>query len=225
MAGLLTDVCLFNTAVSAVTAGYRVIIPADASGTTSALADAVAYDRPRSVGAEVASTYGILFELYSDLSTPDGQRDEAIAAASVSVSRSLHNGRCRRARLRADAVRHNHAWVTGNLRPGMLVMAARRVWSHHPDLRRLPRQPHLGHVTGRRGSRKNQTLRHAEQARLTSPAPATAASTAAGAGHPHWSANCHSRYPPSIAVPLVASDLKSAQLLAADMAGMVSDRG
>ena len=86
MPGLLTDVCLFNTTVSAVAAGYRVIIPADASGTTTALADAVTYDRLRSAGAEVASTYGVLFELYSDLSTPEGHQAEAIASASVSAS-------------------------------------------------------------------------------------------------------------------------------------------
>ena len=64
-------------AVSAVAAGYRVIIPADASGTTTALADAATHDRLRSAGAEVASTYGVLFELYSDLSTPEGHQAEA----------------------------------------------------------------------------------------------------------------------------------------------------
>jgi nicotinamidase-related amidase len=83
MAGLLTDVCLFNTAASAVAAGYRVILVADASGTLTPMGDAVTWERLRSIGAEVATTYGILFELYSDLSTPEGQQAEAIAAASV----------------------------------------------------------------------------------------------------------------------------------------------
>lgn len=86
IAGLLTDVCLFNTVVSAVDAGYRVIVVADASGTTTELADAVTYDRLRGIGVDVASTYGILFELYSDLSTPEGQRAEAVAAGSVAFA-------------------------------------------------------------------------------------------------------------------------------------------
>jgi len=83
IAGLLTDVCLFHSVVSAVDAGYRVLVVADASGTTTTLGDAVSYDRLRSLGAEVATTYGILFELFSDLSTPEGQQAEAIAAGSL----------------------------------------------------------------------------------------------------------------------------------------------
>lgn len=83
MAGLLTDVCLFNTAASALAAGYRVILVADASGTATALGDAVTYERLRGIGAEVATTYGILFELYSDLSTPEGQQAEAVASFSL----------------------------------------------------------------------------------------------------------------------------------------------
>jgi nicotinamidase-related amidase len=83
MAGLLTDVCLFHSVVSALEAGYRVIVVADASGTSSSLADAVTYDRLRDAGAEIASTWGVLFELYEDLSTPEGQQAEAIASSSV----------------------------------------------------------------------------------------------------------------------------------------------
>jgi nicotinamidase-related amidase len=83
MAGLLTDVCLFHTVISAVNAGYRTIVVADASGTSSPLADAVTYDRLRAAGAEVASTYGVIFELYSDLSTPEGQQAQAITSQSI----------------------------------------------------------------------------------------------------------------------------------------------
>lgn len=85
IAGLLTDVCLFHSVVSAVAAGYRVVVVADASGTTTTLGDAVTYDRLRSIGAEVATTYGVLFELFSDLSTPEGQRAEGVAAGSLAA--------------------------------------------------------------------------------------------------------------------------------------------
>lgn len=85
MAGLLTDVCLFHSVVSAIDAGFNVYVVADACGTSSELADAVTYDRLRDFGAVITSTYGVLFELYSDLSTPEGQKAEGIAAASVVV--------------------------------------------------------------------------------------------------------------------------------------------
>jgi nicotinamidase-related amidase len=83
MAGLLTDVCLYHSVVSAIEAGYQVQVVADACGTSSVLADSVTYDRLRDLGAVITSTYGILFELYSDLSTPEGQKAEGIAAASA----------------------------------------------------------------------------------------------------------------------------------------------
>lgn len=79
MAGLLTDVCLFHTVAAAVELGYRVLVVADASSTSTALADTVTYDRLRSLGVEAASTYGILFELYPEVSTSEGQRAEAVA--------------------------------------------------------------------------------------------------------------------------------------------------
>ena len=80
MAGILTDVYLWHSALSALDAGYRVRVIADANGTTSELADRVTYHRLRSLGAEVSSTYGTLFELYMDFTTPEGQLAEAIAA-------------------------------------------------------------------------------------------------------------------------------------------------
>lgn len=83
MADLLTDVCLFHSVASALEAGYQVQVVADASGTSSELADSVTYDRLRNLGAVITSTYGILFELYSDLSTPDGQKAEGIAAGAL----------------------------------------------------------------------------------------------------------------------------------------------
>ncbi len=83
IAGLLTDVCLFHSVVSALDAGYEVQVVVDASGTTTTLADNVTYDRLRGLGTVGTSAYGILFELYSDLSTPEGKKAEGIAAASV----------------------------------------------------------------------------------------------------------------------------------------------
>ena len=80
MAGVLTDVCLWHSAVSALEAGYHVRVIADANGTTSELADRVTYDRLRELGIEVGPTYGTLFELFADLSTPEGQLAEAIAS-------------------------------------------------------------------------------------------------------------------------------------------------
>ena len=84
IAGLLTDVCLFNTVTSAVAAGYNVLVAADASSTSTVLADTVTYARLRSLGVQAVSTWGILFELFSDLNTPEGQQAEAVASSFVS---------------------------------------------------------------------------------------------------------------------------------------------
>lgn len=83
IAGILTDVCLSHSVISALEAGYHVQVVADASGTTTTLADTVTYDRLRTLGAVITTTYGILFELYPDLSTADGRKAEAVATASV----------------------------------------------------------------------------------------------------------------------------------------------
>lgn len=83
IAGLTTDVCLFHSVQSAIKAGYNVYVVSDASGTSSQLADMVTYDRLRSMGAIITTTYGILFELYPDLSKPDAQKAEGIAAAAL----------------------------------------------------------------------------------------------------------------------------------------------
>jgi nicotinamidase-related amidase len=82
IAGLLTDVCLFHAVSSAIAAGYNVYVVADASGTTSTLADAVTYDRMRGTGATITTTFGILFELYPDLSKPEALKAEAIASSA-----------------------------------------------------------------------------------------------------------------------------------------------
>jgi nicotinamidase-related amidase len=86
IAGILTDVCLFHTALSAIKAGYTVLIPADACGTGTKLGDQVTYERLRAAGATISTTLGILFELYPNLSTIEGQRAEAIATGDVKVA-------------------------------------------------------------------------------------------------------------------------------------------
>lgn len=84
IAGLTTDVCLWHTTVSALEAGYRVRVVADASGTNSEIGDQVTFDSMRALGAEVGTTLGTLFELFSDLGTAEGQLAEAIAVEAFS---------------------------------------------------------------------------------------------------------------------------------------------
>lgn len=74
IAGLTTDICLMHTVESAIRLGYRVQVVADASGSMSALADQVTWDRMRSIGAVVTDGNQILTELYPDFGTPEGQR-------------------------------------------------------------------------------------------------------------------------------------------------------
>lgn len=80
IAGVLTDVCLWNSALSAKAKGYDVRVIADASGTTTQLADLVTYDNFRALGIEVSTTYGTLFDMFDDLSTTSGQLAELIAS-------------------------------------------------------------------------------------------------------------------------------------------------
>ncbi|PWJ96806.1 nicotinamidase-related amidase [Flavobacterium araucananum] len=82
MAGLITDVCLFHSVSSAIKAGYKVYVVADASGSTTTLADAVTYDRMRDMGAIITTTFGVLFELYPNLAIPAGQKAEGIASGA-----------------------------------------------------------------------------------------------------------------------------------------------
>lgn len=87
IAGLTTDVCLFFSVVSALEAGYNVRVVADASGTSTEIGDIVTYDRLRSLGATITTTYGIMFELFPDLSRPEGQKAEGIAASAAKAGK------------------------------------------------------------------------------------------------------------------------------------------
>lgn len=83
IAGATTDVCLWHTTLSALDAGYAVHVAADASGSTSELADHVTYEKMRELGISVGTTWGTLFELYPNVTTPEGQRAEAVAANAL----------------------------------------------------------------------------------------------------------------------------------------------
>jgi nicotinamidase-related amidase len=83
LAGILTDVCLWHSAISAQAAGYEVSVVADANGTTTSLADEVTYARLRERGIDVTSTFGTVFQLYPDLSTTEGKAAEAIVSGQA----------------------------------------------------------------------------------------------------------------------------------------------
>ncbi len=53
------------------------------AGVSTVLGDQVTYDRLRDLGVVVTTTNGVLFDLYPDLSTPEGQRAEAVALAAL----------------------------------------------------------------------------------------------------------------------------------------------
>ena len=83
IAGLTTDICLMHTVESALREGYTVQVVADASGSMSALADEVTFDRMRGLGATVTDANQILSELYPDFGTPDGQKAQKIDLEEV----------------------------------------------------------------------------------------------------------------------------------------------
>lgn len=74
LAGLTTDICVQWTAMGALREGYNVQVVADASGSMSALADQVTFDRLRGEGVIVTDANQVLTELYQDFGTPEGQR-------------------------------------------------------------------------------------------------------------------------------------------------------
>lgn len=88
IAGVLTDVCLAHTVLSALASGYAVQVVADANGTTSALADTVTYTRLKDAGAIITTTWGILFELFPNLQAPEGQKAEAVAGHAIVADES-----------------------------------------------------------------------------------------------------------------------------------------
>jgi nicotinamidase-related amidase len=74
MAGLLTEVCVVYPALNAKDEGYEVQVVADASGSATKMADAIALDRMRQAGIGVTSTVQIISEMVADWSKGAGPK-------------------------------------------------------------------------------------------------------------------------------------------------------
>lgn len=74
IAGVTDDVCTVYPTLSALEAGYRVQVIADAGGSTSKIADDVALRRMEQGGAGIASTNMILTELAHNWISPAGEK-------------------------------------------------------------------------------------------------------------------------------------------------------
>ena len=72
--GLTTDICLLHTVQGAIRGEYEVMVVADACGSMSQLADDLSFAYLRQFGVSVVSANSVLSELYSDFSSPDGQK-------------------------------------------------------------------------------------------------------------------------------------------------------
>jgi nicotinamidase-related amidase len=83
LAGLTTDICMYWAATSALKLGYKVLVVADACGTTSVQGDEMTYARLRKAGAEISVINQVVTELANDFSTPDGQKAQAIMGDEI----------------------------------------------------------------------------------------------------------------------------------------------
>lgn len=72
MAGVTTDVCMVAPAISAVTEGFNVQVVADACGSSSQIAEDIAYIRMQQGGVNLTSTNAIVAELVKNWATPAG---------------------------------------------------------------------------------------------------------------------------------------------------------
>jgi nicotinamidase-related amidase len=72
MAGVTTDVCMVAPAISAVEEGFNVQVVADACGSSSQIAEDVAYIRMQAGGVHLTSTNAIVAELVKNWATPAG---------------------------------------------------------------------------------------------------------------------------------------------------------
>jgi nicotinamidase-related amidase len=73
LAGVVTEVVVEQTALSALAEGFEVLVPVDACGGCSARAEQVALDRLQAAGATLTTAVGVLTRLVPDLSSPTGQ--------------------------------------------------------------------------------------------------------------------------------------------------------
>ncbi|MBL4848084.1 MAG: isochorismatase family protein [Planctomycetes bacterium] len=66
LSGLLTEVCVVYPALNASDEGYEIQVVADASGSSTKMADDIALDRLRQAGITVTSTVQIMSEMVSN---------------------------------------------------------------------------------------------------------------------------------------------------------------
>jgi nicotinamidase-related amidase len=66
LAGLLTEACIAFTAISALAAGYRVVVVADACGASSSVAQDISLRTLEKQGAELRTWLQMLLELQRD---------------------------------------------------------------------------------------------------------------------------------------------------------------
>ena len=78
VAGLTTDVCVFNTAKGARGLGYDVAVVADGCGSVSALTADITFARLRDIGVLVTAGNQILTSLFPTFDDAIGKKAEAI---------------------------------------------------------------------------------------------------------------------------------------------------
>lgn len=83
VAGLTTDICLYWAASDALKLGYRVLVVADACGTTSTLGDQLTHDRLRQEGAVLTVVNQAVTELANNFGTAEGQKAQKIMGDEI----------------------------------------------------------------------------------------------------------------------------------------------
>lgn len=83
IAGVTNDVCTVHPTLTALDAGYRVEVVADAGGSTTAQADEIALRRMASAGAAITTTNLILTTLARDWRSPAGRALQPIVAELI----------------------------------------------------------------------------------------------------------------------------------------------
>lgn len=71
LAGIESHICVMQTALGAIGAGYNVHVAADATGSRSAANAAVGIERMREAGAVISSTEMAIYELLGDSRRPE----------------------------------------------------------------------------------------------------------------------------------------------------------
>ena len=74
LAGIESHICVMQTALGAIDAGYRVHVAADATGSRTAANKAIGIERMRAAGAVIGSTEMAIYELLGDSRRPEFKR-------------------------------------------------------------------------------------------------------------------------------------------------------